>query len=128
MRKFSIDATARELVKRANASGGRAADTIIGGHEKVLRQTVMALAAGSATGEHESPGEATLYVLSGRVRLAEGADSWEGRAGDLLQVPDGKHSLAALEDSAVLLSVAKRLKSRRRLPCLRDRSVTWPVN
>lgn len=107
MRKFSIDATARELLGRAREGGGRAADTVIGGHEKVLRQTVIALATGAALGEHENPGEATVHVLSGRVRLAAGGDSWEGRTGDLLEVPDGKHSLEALEDSAVLLTVAK---------------------
>ena len=36
-----------------------------------------------------------------------GTLSWEGRSGDLLVVPDARHSLEALEASAVLLTVAK---------------------
>ena len=41
------------------------------------------------------------------VRLSAGTHSWEGRQGDLLLVPDSSHSLQALEDSAILLTVAK---------------------
>jgi quercetin dioxygenase-like cupin family protein len=68
---------------------------------------VIALAAGQALAEHENPDEATVYVLHGRIRLASGTDSWEGRKGDLLIVPLAPHSLKAAEDSAVLLTVAK---------------------
>lgn len=89
--------------------GGRAAAAAIGGHEKVLRQTVIAMVAGAALSEHENPGEASVHVLTGRVRLSAGQHSWEGRPGDLLVVPGSSHSLQALEDSAVLLTVAKLL-------------------
>ena len=106
--KSSLDALAHELLAAAGASSsGRAARTVHGGHERVLRQTVIALAAGQALAEHENPGEATVHVLHGRVRLASGTDSWEGRRGDLLIVPRAPHSLEAAEDSAVLLTVAK---------------------
>jgi quercetin dioxygenase-like cupin family protein len=50
-----------------------------------------------------------VYVLRGRARLSAGDLAWEGIHGDLLVVPDSPHSLEALEDSAVLLTVAKRL-------------------
>ena len=50
--------------------------------------------------------------LRGRVRLSAGELSWEGRSGDLLVVPDARHSLEALEASAVLLTVAKLPFSR----------------
>ena len=110
MQKFSLQAMARELLERARTGGGgRAAATAIGGHEKVLRQTVIAMVAGAALSEHENPGEASVHVLTGRVRLSAGQHSWEGRPGDLLVVPDSSHSLQALEDSAVLLTVAKLL-------------------
>jgi quercetin dioxygenase-like cupin family protein len=108
MQKSSLAALARELlVTAAAAASGRAARTVYGGHEHVLRQTVIALVAGQALAEHDNPGEATVHVLHGRVRLTSGPHSWEGRRGDLLIVPLAPHSLEAVEDSAVLLTVAK---------------------
>ncbi|MDQ3359773.1 MAG: LuxR family transcriptional regulator, partial [Actinomycetota bacterium] len=65
------------------------------------------LVEGAVLAEHENPGEATVHVLRGRVRLLAGEVSWDGIAGDLLIIPDARHSLQALEDSAVLLTVAK---------------------
>ena len=35
--------------------------------------------------------------------------AWTGSPGELLAVPDARHSLAAIEDSVVLLTVAKEL-------------------
>ncbi|MFD5648481.1 cupin domain-containing protein [Streptomyces sp. NPDC127039] len=108
MRKLSLDALAREHLERAAASSnGRSATTVHGGHELVLRQTLLALATGTTLAEHENPGEATVQVLRGRVRLTSGDTSWDGRTGDLILIPPARHSLEALEDSAVLLTVAK---------------------
>jgi quercetin dioxygenase-like cupin family protein len=108
MEKFSLTALARQQLHQAQqAASGRSAATVYGGHEHTLRQTVIALAAGQSLEEHENPGEATVHVLTGRVRLAAAATSWDGSPGDLLIVPDSRHSLQALQDAAVLLTVVK---------------------
>ncbi|MEU3276821.1 LuxR family transcriptional regulator [Streptomyces antibioticus] len=106
MRKLSLDALAREHLERAAASTGRGASTVYGGHEHVLRRTLLALTAGTSLADHENPGEATL-LLRGRVRLTSGDTDWEGRSGDLITVPDARHGPEALEDSAVLLTVVR---------------------
>jgi quercetin dioxygenase-like cupin family protein len=97
-----------QLHKARGASSGRGAVTVHGGQEHDLRQTVIALADGRSLGEHESPGEATLQVLRGKVRLTSGDESWEGVEGDHLIIPQDRHDLTALSDAAVLLTVATR--------------------
>ncbi|MEP6761040.1 MAG: cupin domain-containing protein [Sporichthyaceae bacterium] len=108
MQKSSLTALVRQqLDLAAQASSGRSAETVYGGHERVLRQTLIALVAGQTMNEHENPGEATVHVLHGRVRLVSGETSWDGAPGDLLIVPQARHALEALETSAILLTVAK---------------------
>lgn len=107
MEKLSLTALARQQLKlAAGTSSGRSSQTVYGGHQRSLRQTVIALTAGQKMAEHDSPGEATLLVLSGRLILNSGADSWKGSTGDLLVIPAARHSVEALEDVAFMLTVA----------------------
>ena len=108
MEKISLTALAREHLETARAAtSGRSAHTVYGGHEHSLRQTLLALTAGNGLDDHESPGEATLQVLQGRVRLTTAEAGWEGSAGDHLVIPRTRHGLTAIEDSVILLTVFK---------------------
>ncbi|CAJ1584437.1 cupin domain-containing protein [[Mycobacterium] wendilense] len=108
MQPISLTTVVDEQLEAARgARAGRSAHTVRGGHDHSLRETVIALAAGQELAEHESPGEATLQVLRGKVRLVAGEDSCECSTGDFVVIPPVRHSLAAVEDSAVLLTVLK---------------------
>jgi quercetin dioxygenase-like cupin family protein len=106
MQKLSLTAIVRQQLEGAHrSSSGRTAETVYGGHERALRQTVIAMVEGQTLAEHSTSGEATLQVLSGRVRLSAGATVWDGMAGDLIVIPNERHGLLAIEDAAVLLTV-----------------------
>jgi len=109
MSKVSLAAVTRHQLEHARAAtSGRSAESLYSGHEKVLRQTVIALTAGRKLDEHESPGDATLQVLQGRIVLHAGDVSWPGRTGDLLIIPPERHWVEAVEDAVFLMTVAKR--------------------
>ncbi len=109
MDSTSFDDLAEDLLGRARAAhSGRAAHTVFGGTGHSLRQTAIALLAGQELSEHHNPGEATLHVLRGRVRLSSPSGSIGAGAGDFVAIPPERHALAALEDAVVLLSVVAR--------------------
>ena len=112
MESISLTALASEKLDEAGRShSGRAAHTIHGGHTHELRQTVLALLAGHDLSEHESPGEATLQVLQGHVRLTTDGDAWDGTTGDYVAIPPERHALHAVQDSVIMLTVLKSLPS-----------------
>lgn len=106
MESISLTAIADEQLAAAReAKAGRSAHTVRGGTGNQLRETVIALAGGQGLAEHDSPGEATLQVLRGKVALISGGERCECSAGDFVEIPRARHSLEAIEDSAVLLTV-----------------------
>ncbi len=92
----------------SRATSGRAGRSIRSGRALSLRQTVLALTEGHGIDEHEANGEATLQVLVGRVRLRWGSEAVELGVGEVIDVPDARHAVDALEDAALLLTVAMR--------------------
>jgi len=104
---MSLIAKSRQLMKAAQtASSGRAAETIVGGHEKRLRQTQVALRSGAVMSVQSTPGEATLLVISGRLWLSAAQTRWFGREWSHLLIPEGPFDVEAETDSTFLLTVA----------------------
>lgn len=78
MDKISLTALARQLLAAAHrAASGRSAHTVYGWHQHTLRQTLVALTAGTAVSDHGGPGRGSLQVLLGRVRLTAPDTSWD---------------------------------------------------
>lgn len=95
-----------ELLATAHtANSRRAARTLYADSHHRLRQTVIALVNGAELTEHKGPEEAHLQVLRGRVELRCGNDSVAGDAGDVIAIPTARHSLEALADSVIILTL-----------------------
>lgn len=80
---------------------GRSAERLL--HDGPLRQSILALAAGTELAEHNAPDAASLQVLVGRVRIT-GREPAEVGAGGLVVLTHERHAVVALEDSAFLLT------------------------
>ena len=108
MRSVNLAQVAQAQLDAARAaSSGRSTTTLFGERGSRHRQVLLALADGRTLSEHENPGEATLHVLVGRVRVRAGDVTWEGADGDYLVIPQARHDVTAHADSAVLLTVAR---------------------
>jgi quercetin dioxygenase-like cupin family protein len=106
MDTVNLQDLAAEYLEQAGAtSSGRHSHTLIGGQGHALRQTLMALKAGQGLADHESPGEATVQVITGHISITTASSVVHLRAGDLVEVPGELHSVQSLEDSAMLLTV-----------------------
>lgn len=88
----------------SNHESGRTATTILTG--TVMRSTLIALAEGTRLAEHDSPAAATLQVVRGRAMLHSGDREWPLGAGQVMPIPPTRHSLLAVTDTVVLLTVA----------------------
>ncbi|GAB2926958.1 hypothetical protein GCM10022245_68760 [Streptomyces mayteni] len=92
----------RYLALAQAADHGRSAHLFL--RDGPLRQSVIALTAGSELEEHTAPPAASLQVLRGRVRLIARDGEVELRSGELMKIPQTRHGLRALDDSVVLLT------------------------
>src|SRR5690606_9073015 len=108
-----------ELVERhlwaARASEhGRSAQLLI--HDGVLRQSIIALTAGTRLHEHLSPHATSLHVLAGRIAVTEQEEARQIPEGRLERITHARHATEALEDSVFLLTAVTNLPQELRSP------------
>jgi len=85
--------------------GSRSAVTLVKEHGTSV--VLLALAAGNRVNEHRAPGVVTVQVVRGRVGISHGGSEVDAPAGTLVAFAPGEaHSLDAIEESAVLVTVA----------------------
>ena len=89
------------------ATSGRSAKTLHGGQGSALRQTLVVMLAGHRMDEYVSPGEATVLVLAGCLKLHTEDKQIVLGEGDFFVMPSERQSVDALEDTAFLLTVIK---------------------
>ncbi|WP_318210291.1 MULTISPECIES: cupin [unclassified Streptomyces] len=100
--KLDLTALADEHMAAARtAPHGRSAHLIM--HDGVLRQSVIALTAGTSLDEHNAPPAASLQVLRGRVNLTLAGRTEELPTGTLRMLRE-RHGITALDDAVVLLT------------------------
>lgn len=104
---IDIPTAAAAVLAEARASkSGRAGHTLTPGAGAALKQTLLALTGGTVLADHESPGDATLHVLSGTVDLTAGDTTIRLRTGEYSPIPPMRHGVTSIEDAVVLITVA----------------------
>ena len=72
-----------------------------------LRVVLTVLKAGAVLAKHSAPGPVTIHVIDGHGRLQVGERILEMKSGSLVALERNReHSLDAIDDCAVLISIA----------------------
>ena len=102
---FDLAGEVDRLKAETTWSNGQNARTLIKYDD--LRVVLMALQAGARLPEHKTEGRISVHVLSGHVQLRASGQTFDLRGGGLLALDQGiPHDLEALDESAVLLTIA----------------------
>jgi quercetin dioxygenase-like cupin family protein len=103
--EFDLTAEVSRLHGENTWNSGRNARTLVKYDD--LRVVVMALKAGAHIPEHKAKGRISVQVLSGHIRLNASGRAFDLRPGSLVALDErAPHDLEALEESAVLLTIA----------------------
>ena len=103
--EFDLTAEVDRLHQETTWDSGRNARTLIKYDD--LRVVLMVLKANAGIPAHKADGRISIQVLSGHVRLNASGRAFDLLPGSLVALDHGApHDLQALEESAVLLTIA----------------------
>lgn len=101
-----LHALAGDLLTEAGAlASRRSARTLTPGAGAPLKQSLLALKAGEQLQEHVAPGPTTLLGIIGTVVLSDQRSAVTLTDGVWAACPDGPHTLEAVSDAVVLITV-----------------------
>jgi quercetin dioxygenase-like cupin family protein len=95
----------RLLDEARSQSNGRSAITLTPSDGGPLKQTLIAVQAGSELQEHPAPGPSSIFVLSGSGTLTSGDGEVALESGCWAPVPTEPHRVRANDDLVALLTV-----------------------
>ena len=93
------------LVEASRLRAGRSARTLTPGSGSPLKQTLLALTAGQRLQEHVAPGPTTLIGIRGTCVLTHDHGAVTLTESVWASCPAGKHTLEAISDTVVLITV-----------------------
>jgi quercetin dioxygenase-like cupin family protein len=103
--ELDLNAEVHRLHAETTWSTGQNARTLV--KYDSLRVVLMALQAGRKVPEHKTEGRLSVHVLSGHLEVKAAGRTFNLRPGALLALDSNlAHDVRALEESAVLLTVA----------------------
>ena len=103
--EFDLTSEVDQLHRESTWNTGQNARTLIKYDD--LRVVLMALKAGARISEHKTNGRISVQALSGHVRLNALGRAFDLLPGSLLALDErAPHDLEALEESAILLTIA----------------------
>jgi quercetin dioxygenase-like cupin family protein len=103
--EFDVPTEIQRLQAETTWSTGQNARTLIKYDD--FRVVLIALAAEARMPAHKADGRISIHVLSGHIQLSASGRTFNLRSGGLLAIDHGvSHDVRALEESAVLLTIA----------------------
>ncbi len=101
-----LRAAAADLLAEARGlAAGRSARTLTPGAGAAMKQSLLALTSGQRLQEHVAPGPTTLLGVTGSIVVHGGSEDATLTDGVWVPCPSGTHSLEAISDAVVLITV-----------------------